>query len=187
MIVVFPLLSMNKKQCKDYNIGYSFGLDDNSFYMEFYSDDKKKFEDHIPIHLIDKFKAFNKNLKGYHFYRPCRSCKSYYYASNEFDLDLKTCNISCEEEWFGVAEEYFGFAQTTSLDNERPYRIYKLLNKYLPNKNCSHLTFLDSMSPYDAHANWTLPLDARSTELSLIPFVNCDETLNRIKKLVVFS
>jgi hypothetical protein len=186
MIVVFPLLSMNKKQCKDYNIGYSFGLDDNSFFIEFYSDDKKKFEDHIPIHLIDKFKAFNKSLKGYHFYRPCQSCKSYYYASNEFDLDLKNCNISCEEE-FGVAEEYFGFVQTISLDNEKPYRIYKLLNKYLPSENCSHLTFLDSMSPYDAHANWTLPLDARSAELSLIPFVNCEETLNRIKNLVVFS
>jgi hypothetical protein len=186
MIVIFPLLSLNKRQCKNYNIGYSFGLHDNSFCIEFYSDDRAKFDDNIPIHLINKFLAFNKNLKGYHFYRTCRSCKSYYYASNWFGLSLKDCSISCEEE-FCAAEEYFGFIQTTSLDNERPYRIYKLLNNYLPSKNCSRLTFLDSVLPYDAHANWTLPQDARSIGLPLIPFVNSKDTLDRIKNLVAFS
>jgi len=177
LLVIFRMDSIKKHQ-QDYKVGYSFGMKDNSWYVEFFSKDQKRFEEESPEHLRNRFKELDKNLKYYRFYKYCTSCCRYNYSSNTFMLNQKTGHI----DNLCLGNEYFGLS--LPLEDGR-YRICKLNNDYI--LNMSSISFSKEKSNVWARA------DSSTNEMSfiqipsLIKFTTHDETIARINKLMVFS
>jgi len=180
-LVIFTMDALNKKN-KSYQVGYSIGLDDNSFFMEFYSRDGEHFDKQIPISVLDRFKSFNSNLTNYKIYRHCTECENYNYSSNYFTLNFITCNIgdlSVISEVFGLIQEYY--------DN---WKLYKLVNYYDTNKSILNY---DRISKYeflhqlmDKRLNLNRFNFANVIETNLIKFSSKDEIMERLGKLLIF-
>lgn len=184
-VVEFELKSLNRKQ-KDYKAGYSLGLDDNSFYAEFYNDKDIRFENETQQFLIDRFKELNKNLQTFRFYKSCPKCERYSYNSNEFLIDYKGCTIG---ELSLDVEASVMVQPTTS-----GYKIYKMVN-YLRTKD-TWLNYgkisLNEAIRYSSTKDLTLfklsNIDLPNfIQTPIIPFTTHDETMNRISKLLIFS
>jgi hypothetical protein len=186
MVVIFELRSTDKRKSSDYKVGYSFHLTENQFCIEFYSKDGIRIEKEVQPHLMDKFKSLDSNLKSYRFYRQCNSCKRYHYSSSAFKLNLKDASLYFKEP-FIVSSEYFGLIQAMEQGSKTPFRIYRLLNCYTEKEIGSHLTYWSASSPHGTLSDWTVPNEATFLDLPLIPFVSINETLERIKKLILFS
>lgn len=177
LLVLFRLDALGKKQI-DYKVGYSFGLDDHSWYVEFYTRDSVRFEKDSPDFLRERFKELNKNLGSYIFHRHCAKCYCYNYSTKSFDLSFKTGKIPEIE----ICLEYFGLGQHIN----DGYKIYKLLNDYEGNK--STLIYLRTNDPFWARSDCgATPSNMNMIQLSLIKFASKEETILRINKLLVFS
>jgi hypothetical protein len=184
LLITFPMYETNK-QVK-YIVGYFFDLYSSSFFIDFYDKDNIKLEKESPIFLMNKFRKFNTNLGYYAFYRHCDTCQRYYYSSTNFKLDFTSSILVSPDKWatqvLEVSTEYFGFIQLLKSEKEKPYRIFQLLNFY-PQDKCS-LTYWSSDDPAVTYQK--IPLYAEHIYLPLIRFVSLEETLNRLKKLLVF-
>ncbi len=184
-IVVFRMDSLKKKGI-DYKVGYSFSLEDHSWYVEFYTNYDVRFENDSPNFLRERFKELDKNLGEYKFYRHCTGCCCYNYSSNDFYLDYDLGTISD----LMVNVEYIGMLQPI----ETGFKVYKLLNDYGGNK--STLMFGKHHSENAARSEGVV-LSKRASALnfynldviqtSLIKFSSQEETMERIKKLLIFS
>lgn len=186
MVIVFPMYSTSMKKSSDYKVGYSFDVTSNHFCIEFYTKDGLRIEKEIPFHLRDKFKSYNKNLRSFRFYRRCDSCKRHNYSSTLFKLNFENSSLNCEGE-FAVHSEYFGLIQAMEQGSKTPFRIYRLRNIYSKEEGGSHLTWWGDTNPDGTYADRTEPNSANHLTLPLIPFVSPEDTLERIKKLLVFS
>jgi hypothetical protein len=183
MVVIFPLHSLKGKS-NDHKVGYSFGLEDSSYHIEFYDKEMKRLDREAPPSLIKKFKQLNSNLGDYKFYRQCESCKRYNYASNYFKLNLKNNQLAPWE----LRSEYFGLIQNYGGAQDDRYRVYRLLNYYYNvGEGESFLSYWITKNAFDAMANHTQPSHATSLHLPLIRFISQEETIKRIKKLIIFS
>jgi hypothetical protein len=178
LVAIFRLNGI-KKHHIDYKVGYSFGMEDNSWQIEFYNQDEIRFESDSPNFLIKRFRDLDSNLKNYKFYRVCMKCHSYNYSSNLFNLDFKTKKVIP----LYIDSEYFGLSYKTNDE----YRIYKLINFY--NLNKSHLIYGKSQSENATKSDWAWPLnvDFKLLETGLIKFSSKVEVVNRINKLLIFS
>lgn len=174
--VTFDLDSLNKKQ-KDYKVSYSFGLQDNSFCAEFHYEDGSPFENHSPVFLIERFKELHKNLKAYKFYRGCSFCRKYCYGSKLFHIDLKSSSFYPLEVW----------AESVVLTQpiQDGYRVYRMINA-LTEKN-TELVVWNQNDDYVSTESSDVPARYDRMDLPLIPFVSKEETLERLKRLIVFS
>jgi hypothetical protein len=180
LLIVFRLDAIKKKQI-DYKVGYSFGYNDNSCYVEFYTKDDKRFDNDAPMFLINRFKELDKNLLSYKFYRHCARCCCYNYCSNGFHLYFKEATTGD----LRIDSEYIGMHVKLGADD---YKIYKLFNSYMESR--STLSVGKSNSILVARDDWGMHPSMWSTEnieTSLIKFVNKEETIDRIQKLLVFS
>jgi len=164
-----------RKGQKPYKIGFSFGMEDNSFAIEFCdAEEKHWFENEIPLWLIDRYRKFNQNQKDGIFYKYCSNCPGYYYSSNIIVLNHKTGFIDdliVESEWVRVEKP---------TKNDDVTKVYIIKNCY--NKQ---LTFVilkkvpkDKKDIYD---NLTEPL--KIPLLSLIPL---DDLLDKLDVLAPF-
>lgn len=177
LLIVFRLDALKKKQI-DYKVGYSFGYNDNSCYVEFYTKDNKRFDNDIPDFLIKRFKELDRNLVSYKFYRHCSKCCCYNYCSSGFHLyfkEARTNNLM-------VSTEYFGMNLKLGIDD---YKVYKLYNNYLESK--STLMVEKCHSLLLARDDWGLHPGSGIIDTSLIRFTTKEETIDRIQKLLVFS
>ena len=179
LLIKFPLDALKKGQV-DYKVGYSFGLEDNSWYIEFYNKVNARFDNEAPSYLIDRFKELNKNLAEYHFYRSC-PCACYYYRSNPFKLEFKSSNIGELE----VHAEYIGVSQMLDEHKEKSFKNFVLINDYLAGK--SSFVLEKSASPLNVRYDHVHVPNESYTQTSLIKFTNKEETMERLKKLLVFS
>lgn len=177
MLVVFWLRALKKHQI-DYKVGYSFGLTDNSWYVEFYNKDDVRFEIDSPKFLRDRFKELDSNLGAYKFYRHCGQCRRYNYSTNSFALNYEkgAINKLC------MNMEYVGL----SIPSDDGYKVYRLLNDYMSNR--STLMFGRSKSEdlitYSPIAS-TNNLEVLQT--SIIKFSSAAETVDRLGKIILFS
>jgi hypothetical protein len=185
MVIVFPLYSLDKKKTSDYKVGYSFHLTENQFCIEFYTKEGLRIEKDTQFHLINRFKSLNENLKNYKFYRQCNGCKRYQYSSDIFKFNFKTFSLDFEEN-FIVSSEYLGLIQTMKTGSKTPFRIYRLDNFYAKIEMGTCLTYWNSLYPHGILSDCAVPDNARYVILPLIPFISEEDTLNRIKKLLVF-
>lgn len=180
LLVMFYLSPLNKAQI-DYKVGYSFGLDDNSWYVEFYTKDDKKFENDSPNFLISRFKELDKNLVSYEFGRSCSNCHSYFYRSNIFLLDKRDASILCPEGTLEIQQEYIGIA--TPL-NDGLFKILKVLNRY-DKKSCL-LGYGQTKHHYAACVH-VAHEKLSSIEIPIINIANKQEIAARLNKLLIFS
>jgi hypothetical protein len=187
LIFLFDLRALKKGQTH-YKVGYSFGLEDNSYYIEFYTSKDKRFDDEAPDFLRARFKELDKNLLAYRFFKYCPGCSCYNYFSNNFLLK-KTLTVQ-----LGVETEYIGMHQP--IDNR--YKIYKLLNNYtdgvsflIYGKHWSEDMARDDSDMLGNNPNPTnLNINGSKLELiqtPLIKFVSKQETMARLNKLILFS
>jgi hypothetical protein len=192
--VIFPLIPLKKNgKGTDYKsnflfkVGYSFGLEDNSFCVEFYDKNLFRYEKETPRFLIDRFKELNQNLKDLRFYRVCNGCQRYNYISFSFKIDLKNNTL---KPW-RLRSEYFGFIQNYGGALDDKYRVYRMTNWYSlgsDTENESWINYWITKRPFDAQFDIPMPIpEVTFLHLPLIPFVSREETLNRIKKLILFS
>lgn len=175
MVVMFRMDGLKKKQ-KDYKVSYCFGLEDNSWYVDFYTKDEELIGLETQDHLRVRFKELNKNLKGYRFYKYCSRCGCYMYSSNFFELDFKKALISD----LHIVDEHFGMA----VEVENGFKIYKLINN--PKKNQSIIMCSKNASDVWARADCNLS-DQDMVQVPLIKFSSREEVIDRLKKLLVFS
>lgn len=169
----------NRTFDKPYAVAYSFNLDNREFEIDFY--DAHNYDTPFTIvhdFLRQRFWELHKNLKQFNFSRRCYDCGKYHYTSDPFDMDLKT--TICPQ--LTVRSEYFGL---TYLLNNSEYRIFRLFNDY--GDRLSSLTiFNGSTMLAEVHHG---PADNKfdHIRLPLIPFVSKEQTLNRLKNLIIFT
>lgn len=178
-----------RKQDAHYKVGYSFGMKDNSWYMEAYQYDMR-IDNYITTRIMERFKELDKNLGAYAFYRRCTApkCYCYNYVSNRFHLSYATgqiINLTDRGPVLRVRTEYIGMV--TPLD--KGFTIYKLLNDYGGNR--SNLVYGRHQDKHLARSDWgqnNPPIqDMDFLQTSIIKFSSKDETMDRIHKLLVFS
>lgn len=175
-IIVTSRLNSLKKHQIDYKMGHSFGLNDKSWYIEFYTQDDKRFEVDSPLHLRNRFKELDGNLQGYWFYKKCSKCDRYHYYSNKFIFDYKLCSTG----ELNISDEYYGFAQPV----DSKYKIYKILLSHT--KNITHINYGKAESDVWARADSAIHMQALQIS-KLLDMSAPQETLDRIKKMIVFS
>jgi len=186
-VVIFRLDALKKKQI-NYKVGYSFGFENNSWHVEFYSQDDKRFENDSPNFLRDRFKELDKNLGQYKFYRHCTGCCCYNYSSQDFYLDY---DLGLIEELI-VNVEYIGMLQPV----ESGFKVYKLLNDYGGGKSTivfgRHHSELIARSDAGVVNKGPFITTSYGSNLDMIQtpiikFTSNEETMERINKLLIFS
>jgi len=183
MIMIFPLSPLDKRKSKEYKVGYSFDLNKNDFYIEFYTKELVRIYDSISMYLMSSFKSLHDNLHEFCFFKECDNCSRYTYSSNKFNLDLKSCSMSSDRELF-ILHEYFGLVELNDKDMDRELRIYKLHNYY--DENRSRLSCFDS--DYEIDANYSIYASYEKwMDLPTIQFTDYKKMLDRLNKLMVFS
>jgi hypothetical protein len=175
MLILFPLDGLTKKQ-KHYKVGYSFGFDDNSLRIEFFTHDEIRYEDVSPRFLMDRFKSLDENLAGYKIYKHCNSCERYNYATNPLNFDYKNCSIG----ELSVHTEQCWLIKPAMLGG---YKVYSMVTYYK-----SKETFINYGKVKSLRENKYIT-DELTNHLhtGLIPFTSHDETLKRLEKLILFS
>lgn len=180
LMVIFVMKGMRVNQ-PDYEVGYSFDLDSNHFMVEFYSE----WDHHgqVPMHLIDKFKEFHKNLGDCKFYRRCTFCNRYAKSSTIFNLDFRNQKMD-HKIWDGVQTAYESFGLTIPVDNG--FKIMHLSNYYLLRPQ-SDLIWFRSDSESSARLDYSLPNRREEKKLDLIPFISKEDTTKRLNNLIIFT
>lgn len=177
------LIDMNglHKNDTDYKVGLSFGMEDNSFQVEFYAKDgTAKYCDAVPAHLIEKFHKLNRAL-NYEcaFVRKCETCYRYYSCSNILEFNFKSQKLDGEIE---LNYEFFSFVKST--EDPDVAKIICLVNQY--DKSNSLISY-HCGSTSTAVYNNIYPDNSQTISLPLIPFVSVEETSQRISNLITFS
>jgi hypothetical protein len=92
LVVRFDLLPLTKDEVA-YAITYYFGLDDNSFFIDFHNKSSYKSKEYVPLDTIRRFRTLDTNLRRYVIIKLCKNCHKYYYVSETFRMDYKNCSI----------------------------------------------------------------------------------------------
>ena len=188
-LLITSAMSGLKKGQGDYKVGYSFGLNDDSFAIEFFdnieTDTVGSYYGITPIHLIEKFKKLDTNLGGaYRFCMRCTNCKRYQVDSSYFALDFKTATIEDIE----IDLETIGL----TIPIEDKFKIIIMANfigvmaNYEPQ---TILTYWRSNNEKEAQIDFMISKISQPNEITLplIPFVSREETAHRLDKLITFS
>jgi hypothetical protein len=192
------VIDMNDLQhhSKDYKVGYSFDMNDNSVYIEFFSYPGKKYEQSIHTILLERFREMDKNISPYYFIRKCGTCRKYRATSNSFKIDLKngtiralnglatmigdtsTSSIELHDEWFSL----------TLLIKDDEYKVMTLSNYHSPPlKEPTSIIRYWRGDYKTATYDYPIPVESAEIKLPFIPFVSAPETSERINKLITFS
>jgi len=161
----------------DYEVGYSFGIRDNSLMIEFYNEwDMSR---HASTYMCNLFKQFHANMRtaAHRFIRTCGFCFKYEMDSKPVDLDLRTATYSIVEK----DDETFVWSAKT----EEGYK-FILLDNYSDPGPLSEICSWRSETDY--RVDHPAPSRANITRnLPQIPFISKEETGERLKKLLIFS
>lgn len=172
------LVMRGMRSCEpDYEVGYSFGMEDDSLSIEFYNEWDMSAS--ASNYMIKIFKDFHKNMAGtrFCFLRTCGTCYKYDMMSTEIKMDLKKATFSSME----VYSESFIF----STQVEDGFKFIKLDNCTDP-KPSSELYWW--RSEFDYRADWRVPKGcSKILDLPLIPFFSKEETSRRLNNLITFA
>lgn len=192
---LMAVLEMNglSKGEKDYKVGYSFGLDDNSVQIEFLGDSDNMMYESVPVRLIEKFREFHKNSGGLGswFTRNCThpDCKRYFNGTKPFRFGPKLSDYSEIELGF---EDFFltipiedGMCKVVILAN-KSFSIDESLMRLTDATGFhSEVTFWRGPA---STARYDQPMGSGRTTINvpLIPFVSVEETTQRVNTLLTF-
>jgi hypothetical protein len=172
------MIMKGMRSCEpDYEVGYSFGIDDNSLMIEFYNE--WDMSNHASMYMCKIFKEFHANMKAsaHRFVRTCGFCFKYEMDSKPVELDLRNGNYASIEK----DDETFVWSAKT----EEGYKFILLDNYSDPNPRSEICSW---RSEIDYRVEQPAPPRANITrDLPQIPFLSKEETGERLKKLLVFS
>ena len=173
------LVMRGMRSCEpDYEVGYSFGLNDNSLSIEFINEWDMK--NQATNYMMKIFKDFHKNVSksGFRFIRTCGLCFKYEMSSELVELDLKKAEYSAIQ----VCDESFVFKTPT----EDGFK-YTLLDNYIGDVDpTSELCWW--RSDMDYKIEYPIPKHSSvKSGLPLIPFLSKEETGKRISNLITFA
>lgn len=157
---------------KTYNVTYCLGLDSNLFKVEFSNKDSVRYQDKIDIFLHERLKDLNKNMKGYSFLQVCNDCRNYHYVSSKFNLE------STMSTYPSIDIHYEQFTLIQSLSGSKA-KIFRLTNY----ESQSELMIREEYHVFGE----TNTAKFETLMLPLIPFVSKEQTLERLKNLLIFS
>jgi hypothetical protein len=181
-IILFDLADIGHNRA-DYKVGYSIGLEDNSFQAEFYTYNQIRFDDETPLFLILKFQRLEKNLGTHKIYRHCITCDRYHYESNIIEIDYKKCSIGD----LTVNVEFCFMI----LSIDEGFKVYKVLNLYsMGTTSINYGKVLINNIIYETDPKLIKLRDYLMPEFiqtGIIPFTTHDDTVNRVAKLITFS
>lgn len=177
LIAIFDMRTL-KRNKKNYKVGYSFSLEDNSFYIEFFDSDGNIIDNVISTSLLTNFMELHKNSTLPHFSKKCDFCNKYSLISNEIAFDFNNQTVS------DLKIEYEEFIFVTPTDNE--YKIIVMCNFYYADQR-SIVHFWRDVNGNNTRNYYTFPNTRTMLTLPLIPFVSSKETLARLNCLLVFS
>lgn len=180
--LISVLVMRGMRSCEpDYEVGYSFGLNDNSLAIEFYNEWDMR--NHASTYMCDLFKKFHSNMKGirWHFTRTCGFCFKYEISTKPIEIDLKTATFTPLE----VEDETFVWAFPTEDGQHR----YILLDNHRNDANTENISELCWWrSDADYRVEWPVPPNySIKRDLPLIPFISEEETGRRVSNLLIFS
>lgn len=184
-VVIFVMKALRTNQ-QDYEVGYAFNPLDNTFSIEFYSEWDNT--NHVPMHLIEKFREFHNNLLSTtsgigRFIRKCTFCNRYTKSSTHFNLDLKNSKLDTLL-WDGlqIAYESFGL----SIPAEDGHKIIHLSNFHVPQPQSRIMWFRADKEDH-TRLDWTLPAKYSEVTVPLVPFISKEETTKRVNNLLTFA
>ena len=180
LIIKFPMYNTNHSHY--YDVAYSFNLDSNSFWIDFYTKDNIKMEESLPIFLFKKFKGLDANIKIYKFYNVCEKCDRYNYCSNNFSLNLTQGKIDCD---IILSSEYLGLSQKSG----EYYKLFRIINSFNVSNSIIEYGRGKSFESLLMNGAWIDCSDITYTmlKLPLINFSTEEEIINRLNKLILFS
>lgn len=193
LLIVYDMKGIDRGN--NYKVGYSFGMQDNSFHIEFFnSAGQADYYNEAPLHLIEKFYEFHKNLGAlYSFNRQCRFCFRYNSGSKAFQLNFRTMQLD-NPNTIELGYESFGFVMSDSQSvGAEQAKIMILHNQYYGNE--SHPVPRSTLHYWKGHADtvrYDRPflsayLSKQFITLPLVPFVSEKETARRLNNLIIFS
>lgn len=166
---------LSKKE-KNYTVEYIINKVTLKFTVEFFIDNKR-FEGSVPISVVKRFRALDKNLMPYIMSRKCTNCNRYQYWSNHTGLNFKSRTMND----IMINFEYFGIYKQIG----SKYRIFKIDNNYADNKCLIQCIDADNLDVAEfAYFPRNRPLCLKITPLT---FTTEHEVANRLDKLLVFA
>lgn len=164
-----------KGHVPDYQVSYNFDLDNNSFYVNFHTEWDHTLQ--VPMHLIEKFREFHKNLKNYKFILNCEECERYALHSELLVMNMSNAQTSTIE----IETENFTWAVPAQDD-------CKIIGMFNNSKlSRTELVCWRGNTEEDARLHWLMWTGRPVHILPPIPFVSKEETLKRLDKLLTFS
>lgn len=173
MVVVFRMDGIKRGQ-SNFKVGYSFSLENNTCFIEFYDKEDIRMDD-SPNHLRKRFKELDQNLKQYIFYKSCETCHKYNYSSNKLTFSKGIMDDII------IASEYFGLV----VPHGSEYKVCRLMHDY--HQSTTSFTYSKQKGMDGAYADGGFGTAAIVTVDGIIKFTSAEETINRIGKLVIFS
>jgi hypothetical protein len=171
------LVMRGMRSCEpDYEVGYHFGLRDNSVSIEFYNEWDMSAS--ASMYMVKIFKDFHKNLANtkFKFLRTCGFCFKYEMMSKPINIDLKAATYSSID----LSTESFVFVMPGDEDKK-----YVRLDNHLE-WGTSDMWWWRDKSDY--RLDWSLKNNcSHRFDLPFIPFVSKDETGRRLSNLITFS
>lgn len=174
---VAKLVMRGMRSCEpDYEVGYHFGLRDNSLSIEFYNEWDMSAS--ASMYMVKIFKDFHKNMANtkFKFVRSCGFCFHYEMLSGPIDINLKSSTYGDVIPF----KESFIFTTQTEENN----KVVLLENNI--EKSSSNLYWWRDEG--NVRIGWTQPFrSSKITELPLIPFISKEETNRRLNTLITFA
>lgn len=160
----------------DYEVGYSFGMQDNSLSVEFYNE--WDMSNHVSNYMVKIFRDFHKNISStrFRFLRTCGFCFKYELRSQPISIDLKAASYSSID----LATESFVFS--TPIDNG--FKFIRLDNHM--EWNTSDMWWW--RDEHDYKLDWPLKSTcSHRINLPFLPFSSKEETGKRLNNLITFA
>lgn len=175
--IMFDMKGITRSQ-KNYKVGYSLSLEDNSFYVELFRNDGVIFNEMVPVSILNTFKGFHNNTSiNYFFDKKCKQCNKYSLITDYCVFDFGTQLIN------DIKIEYEEFIFVTPINDE--YKIIVMCNYY----DTAISTLYYWRDPKSDHIKnyYTFPNKRSMVKLPLIPFISAKETLDRLNGLLMYA
>jgi len=169
--LIIAMTMKGMRSCEpDYKIGYSFGMDDGSFGVEFYDDGWRPLSS-APLWLIGQFRTFNRNIgPRIGFSRECINCRDYTLGTIGLDLlQMAPIELNVIYEQYILDQPGDDIIKHFELTNWCPDRVF----------SHSQLRCWTSATTYEKAIY--------HQDLPYIPFVSKEETAKRLATLAIFS
>lgn len=174
---VFTVLPAAIQKLPRYKVKYIFNLYEPKFRVEFFNE-ANKYIDAVSLSRIQSFVYLHNNLKAFRFLRVCSRCARYEYVSHKFDLALGQVVPA-------ITPDYEVYCLQHTIDDEYT-RAYQLINSIETKRTLLGFWKEDGISESCNYARERNP-NGTYIDLSLIPFVSKEETVERLNNLLIFT